>query len=467
MLLEGLAESGDIGGWQERQAKHQMSLLDLQEKQRAMADAQKLRELYASNPNASFSEAAAIDPAFAQKMQQFNNEQMLRQFQILESQGKIEENQRKTKEAKQHTFANTLGPLIENWQESLGGKQPTAQDLETFKGRLGGALKFLDETYGYKPDVPIDPYHPEQVLGTAESLGYASRRAKTSQEAQLRNLPPQMSSGQYYGEQHVTPEGYAVRTPGMGGQPPARMPQRPMQIPAQAPTTQEDVTEPQLQAYIASLPEGPDKQRLMSVISRGQSMAPGSSSTVEVTPEELARIRKFNEAEKAKAVETAKLEANKEQTVKQREEILSSIPARSEIESLIDKSIASGIEQQVKGKLGPAVGVSSDALSATKQLDVIAPQLKSITKSLAGAGAISDFEQKMMADAAGAIADPNVPADARKAAFRTFMDIMDKADKSAKPAQGGLPRPATAAEARALPKGTQFIDPNGVVRINE
>ena len=73
------------------------------------------------------------------------------------------------------------------------------------------------------------------------------------------------------------------------------------------------------------------------------------------------------------------------------------------------------------------VGMSSEALEATKQLDVIAPQLKSITKSLAGAGAISDFEQKMMADAAGAIADPNVPADARKAAFRTFMDIMEKA----------------------------------------
>jgi len=426
MLLQGLAESGDIGGWQERQAKHQMSLLDLQEKQRAIADAQRLRELYASNPNASFSEAAAIDPAFAQKMQQFNNEQMLRQFQMLESQGKIEENQRKTKEAKQHTFANTLGPLIENWQESLAGRQPTAQDLETFKGRLGGALKFLDETYGYKPDVPIDLYHPEQVLGTAESLGYASRRAKTAQEAQLRNLPPAESSEHYWGtservDRNPITHGPEI-LPGTSG--------RRGKLGKQAPM--EDFTDyniadeqgnlvsfspenlPKLKDLYQKIENPSVKSKLGIYINQVQQG--GQLPTAKgITPEEKAAFAK----EEAKGRKVGEAEATREI---QHEKMTSAFDEQH-LKDLINKSTPGGVAEY--GTMATkAATLSTPWSKADTQLGIDAAALLQSVPRFEGPQ--SDADRASYEKAAGNLANPSIPRGDRIAAVNEMKRLLDK-----------------------------------------
>ena len=465
-MYRTMLEASNPATWEANRQKQLMGEYELESKRRAMADEQRLRDLYSSGTQPSIEQITAANPEFGLKMQQFMQDQMLKNAQLQEIKGKID------LQAADQAAAAAF-PAYVKYQENISRGMPEQQALQIFHAENGTAVSNAAKSGAswVQSGSSYDPkkVSPEDVRALNARFGRFTpmdqNMQKAEQERILRSIPPQMSPQQYYGEQHTTPEGYVTRTPGMGGQPSTR--QAPAQMPSQPSMGQEDVTEQQLMSYIDSLPEGPEKQRLQAVITQGKSMAPGSTSAVEISPEELANIRKFRKAEEAKAVETAKLEAGKEQTVKQREEILSSIPSRDEVESLIDKSISSGVEQQLKGKIGPVVGMGSEALTATKQLDVIAPQLKSITKTLAGAGAISDFEQKMMADAAGAIADPNVPADARKAAFRTFMDIMDKADKSAKPTQGGLPKPKTTAEARALPKGTQFIDPNGIVRINE
>ena len=428
-IWKALIETGNPYAQQERQQKGLMGMMELEEKRRAMADEQRLRELYAGGREPSQREVMAANPKLGIELQKAGNQAYLQQLQA-------EKLQREKLEADAKTYAQYVGPVADTYYDDLSRGMPEEQAMQKFRSGIGAAQSELHQKHGIMPQADFTQFNPEHILQRTTGLGVPSRHYAQQEEMQKRMMPPSMSSEQYFGAYHPTPEGYVIRTPGIGGQMPQR--QAPAQIPSRQPMGQEDVTEQQLMSYIDSLPEGPEKQRLQGVITQGKSMAPGSTSAVEISPEELAKIRTFREGEKAKTVETAKLEANKEQTIKQREEILSSIPARDEIEKLIDKSISSGVEQQLKGKLGPAVGMGSEALSATKQLDVIAPQLKSITKSLAGAGAISDFEQKMMADAAGAIADPNVPADARKAAFRTFMDIMDKADKTAKPASSGL-----------------------------
>jgi hypothetical protein len=413
LLLEGLAESGDIGGWQERQAKHQMSLLDLQEKQRAIADAQRLRELYASGNEPSMRDVMAISPEFGQKMQQFNNEQMLRQFQMLESQGKIEENQRKTKEAKQHTFANTLGPLIENWQESLGGRQPTAQDLETFKGRLGGALKFLDETYGYKPDVPIDPYHPEQVLGTAESLGYASRRAKAAEAQQgayaggVGRAQAPVPSGV-----EMTPQGPMVR-PGL----PTGMPATPdlSQFGPATKATAEDV--PMLEEAYKNEKDPSRKNQIGRVLNELRQQS-GFVSPQEASAMRIEEKQKEAEIGSKAAGETksAQIKAEEEAADKKSVDAYFRMKPPEQVRDLIKESLAGDLETSL-AKLGKLVGVSTPGGAPTAALKVITQQLASTSPFAPGSQSDVEYKARL-----AKIGDPasDEPIENRLAALDEF-----------------------------------------------
>jgi len=52
--------------------------------------------------------------------------------------------------------------------------------------------------------------------------------------------------------------------------------------------------------------------------------------------------------------------------------------------------------------------------------------MKQITKSLVGAGAVSDFEQRQMSEAAGNIAEASTPAKTRKLQLEMFNRILRK-----------------------------------------
>ena len=429
LLLEGLAESGDIGGWQERQAKHQMSLLDLQEKQRAIADAQKLRDLYASGQDVTYEKAAAIDPLYAQKMQQFNNEQLLKQYQMLESQGKIQENRRKDLEAKQHTFANTLGVGVENWLDSLGGRQPTQQDIEAFKPQLGGMIKFIDETYGYKPDVPIDPYHPEQILSTAERLGYASRRSKAMgvQQEEAAKLPYDIQRKQApnFGERFGT----VTRNPTTGAPellPPVRtgnaIPQEDlsgMSIADPAGNLVELTVEnlPKIKEIYQQIENPSIKNKVGVFINQLQqqgSQLPIARGTTAAEKGEIAgaeaKARKIGEAEASREIQHEKMTAAFDY---------------QHLKDLINKSTPGGVAEY--GTMATqAATLSTPWSKADTQLGIDAAALLQSVPRFEGPQ--SDADRASYEKAAGNLAKPNIPRGDRIAALDEMKSLLDKYD---------------------------------------
>jgi len=413
-IWKALIETGNPYVQQERQQKGLMGMMLLQEKQREMEDTQKLRDLYSSGRNVSPQDVMAISPELGIKLQQAGNQSYLQQLQAQDLMQKQQEFQSKT-------YAQYMGPLADTYFDDVRSNMRPEMALEKFRSAVGAAQKELEEKHGIKPQADFTQFSPEQILDRTTGLGVPSRHYKGLEEQQKSQLAIKQRQAPSYEDINPQPIWDAQRGQFIN------RPSREMPDFSGASATELNA----LEGALKGMAEGPEKEGLKRFLAEKKGMPEAQ------TPAGLIPIEEVKSKE-AKASREGQLQAEKEATIAQRQEILSSIPKREDIEKLIDKSIASGVEQQVKGKLAPMVGASSEALEATKQLDVIAPQLKSITKSLAGAGAISDFEQKMMADAAGAIADPNVPADARKAAFRTFMDIMEKADKSAPKSSGGL-----------------------------
>jgi hypothetical protein len=402
-VWQALIETGNPYLQQERQQKGLMGMMQLQEKQRELEDSQRLRQLYMSGRQPSMQEIMSVSPQLGIEMQKA-------QFQNMYQMQQMEKLQREQQEANAKTYAQYVGPIADTYFMDIeqGMKPEMAQ--QKYHSAIGNAQAELEKKHGISPTGDFRQFSPEQVLQRSVGLGVPSRYYQRQEEMQKRMMPPAMSSEQYYGGVEMTPYG-AMRKPSI------------RQDTGFTKATAEDIGMLQ-QAYDAEQ-DPTAKQKIGGLLNQlKQQVGAGLSQSQFITPEQMPALK----AEEAGAKKKAELEAEKAMTQEQRAETLSNIPDREQIESLIDKSIGSGLEQQVKGKLAPMVGMSTEALEATKQLDVIAPQLKSITKSLAGAGAISDFEQKMMADAAGAIADPNVPPAARKAAYRTFMDVMDKAN---------------------------------------
>ena len=434
-VWRALIETGNPYIQQERQQKGLMGMMELQEKKRQMEDTQRLRELYSSGKQVSPQDVMAISPKLGIELQQAGNQAYLQQLQA-------EELMRKKQEADAKTYAQYVGPVADTYFDDVRSGMPEQQALQKFRSAIGSAQAELEQKHNIKPQADFTQFQPLQILDRTTGLGVPSRHYKSLEEEQKSALQMRERMAPSYGD--IKPVWDSTRGQWVS------TPQTQMPDFSGASATELNLLEQSLKG----MSEGPEKEGLKNFLAqkRGQ---PTAQTPAGLTP--LSEVK----AEEAGAEEKAKIKAQKEATIQQREDILSSIPTRDQIEGLIDKSISSGVEQQVKGKLAPIVGASSEALEATKQLDVIAPQLKSITKSLAGAGAISDFEQKMMADAAGAIADPNVPAAARKAAFRTFMDIMEKANKGqpVKFPEANIPEPKTAAEAKMLPKGTVFRIP--------
>jgi hypothetical protein len=416
-IWKALIDTGNPYVQQERQQKGLMGMMELQTKQREMESAQRLRDLYSSGQPVSTEKVMSIDPAFGQKMQQFQNEQLMQQYKMLESQGNIEEQRRKTQESKQHIFANTLGVGVENWIESLGGRQPTTQDIEAFKPKLGGMLKFVDETYGYKPDVAIDPYHPEQLLSTAESLGYASRRSKTAQEAQMRNLPPAWTPEQYRGTPSRVERNPVTQQPEMmPGSPGLRggMPQGAAAGAILDQSTGESIAPtaenlPKLQKIYNEVSDPNEKKILGSVINSIKMSGGG------VPPAGTTNVPEFR-GQVTKAETEAKLSAEEE--VADRKAVDSYLRSKppEQVRNLIKESLAGDLETGL-ARLGKLVGVTTPGGAPTAALKVITQQLASTSPFAPGSQ--SDVEYKARLQKIG---DPasDEPIENRLAALDEF-----------------------------------------------
>jgi hypothetical protein len=417
-VWRALLEVGDPYLQQEKRNKGLAEMLAIEKAQREMKQEEQLQQLFSRSKAPTPSEVGAAKPsAYAD---------------FVKSQYEGLRNQQELEQKNYQQNASIFGPIAER---AMMRQQQGIKDWQgMYNNEMGDAAKAIEESGGRLPNnFNAERHDPLHVLTNSMGFGYKSpfmeNQMAIQKEGAVRAMPPQMSSQQYYGEQHVTPEGYSVRTPGMGGQMPQAMPQAMPQRAPQPSMGQEDITEPQLQAYIASLPEGPEKQRLMGVISRGQSMAPGSSSTVEVTPDELQRIRRFNEAEKTKAVETAKADVSRSEEGKRITEAFKRAMGAggvSRIMKLISES-TSGPTEALGASLAakipqPGGSKATPGMENIGALNTVAGELrKTIERS---PGPQSDKDVALAALDAADIANPNIPYNQRMKGFLEFTRII-------------------------------------------
>lgn len=377
----------------------------------------RLRELY-ERGNPSIQELGAISPEYAQKVQQFNNEQLMQQMKMLEMQGGMEETKRKTQEAKQHTFANTIGPLIENWQEGLGGKQPTQQDLEAFKGKLGGALKFLDETYSYKPDVPLDPYHPEHILGTAESLGYASRRSKFAEERQKAQLDVQREAGKRALPEVVLDQfNNPVIKPGVPDTSDFPKLQKTPTITFEGTT----YSGPQFAQAITGEKDPERKQKMNEYLDASIKSTREGIKNAEIPLAGTTDVA-TEKAKIVKAEEEAKQAVQEKGAAKKATMAYEMLPDPDRIRNLIKGSI-SGDTEYWANRLGGIVGKSLESGDLTGALKVIEGQMADTVAMFPGAQSDKELEARMKT-----IGNPSgeISSDTRLKAFDEWLNRMQK-----------------------------------------
>lgn len=421
-----------------------------------------LREMFAQGiPSAQ--DIYAVSPEFGMQWSKSQMEQAEKMLGMQEKRGQIQKLTQEGALSKEKAFADATGPAADQYFDDINAGMPPEQALAKFRQGFAAGISRLD-AMGMSPDAQIDVnnLNPEQVLGVATGKGYKSRYYEQQQEERKmekqhqyrvgemgygeglergtekfkRGLPPAPTPQQYYGGVEMTPQGPMAVPPVVQG---GELPQASPEGMQQAPITNEDVDNIRRMYQQAT---GADKKRLERMLAdavKQQVSARPSAATPEqapfhriapagiITPEQRQRIS----VEEAKAKETAQAEAKaavEQQEVKrQKAEILSSVPKVPEINKLIDKSMSGRIEELGKGTLlGEYGGISTEALNATKELNIIGSQMKQITKSLIGAGAVSDFEQRQMAEAAGNIADPRTPAEARKRQLAMFNRIVRK-----------------------------------------
>lgn len=435
----------------------EMRLKGLEERQKFedYENTQKLRQLFAQSAGMpGIAEVGQYSPDMAIKLQQAQLENLAKQAQIQESGVRTRKGMQDINLEKGKAFANAIGPYGDQYYMDIQSGMSEGQALNKFRMQTGQALQQLEQQ-GLTPDVPFDMNQltPDAALRAASGHGYRSQYLEAMQKQQemgygsqlemgreqfKRGLPPAPTAEQYYGGAQMTPQGPMYQPPVVGPQA-----QAPMQAPFEvvqpesmqgmqpAPMGNQDIDNLRMMYQQA---RGPDKERLGRMLAdaiksqiAGRGAAPAAPSGGFITPQQRQQMVMEEKAAETKAQEEAKASVAQAESKRQKADVLSSLPKVPEINKLIEQSMSGQIEALGKGKLlGEVAGVSTKALEATKQLEVIAAQMKQITKSLIGAGAVSDFEQRQMAEAAGNIADPSTPAKARKRQLEMFNRIIRK-----------------------------------------
>lgn len=480
---------GDVEGQIYQSALRPMAYDQARE---AYEDQRSLKRLFAQSagmPN--IAEVGQYNPEMAIKLQQAQLDNLVKQQQMRESGVRTARTGQEIEQGKAKAFAEATGPFADQYQIDVQNGMPPEQALMKFRQGVGGALSQL-EASGMSPDAPInmEQLTPDALLNAAVGHGYKSRFYEAQQAGEVeearsqvppRRTPEQVygpapSAQQVYGGTYETPYG-PMRTPPIvtpQGQPFEVVGPEATDGMAEAPIQADDIDN--LRKIYQSLPTGKEKDRAGKMLADAiKQQIPGRGQFV--TPEQVAQAKQKEEEQKSalrvqeKQKETeiataaipeqeaAKAAAGRRETAQQKTSVLSSLPKVPEINALIDKSMSGQIEAIGKGKLlGEVAGIQTEALNASKELEIIASQMRQITKSLAGAGSVSDFEQRQMAEAAGNIADPRTPAETRKRQLKMFNRIVRKslmqypemAEKVSK-AQAGGEDDSVEAEAEEAP----------------
>ena len=392
---------------------------------------QRLRQLFAQSQGMpGIAEVGQYSPEMAIKLQQAQLDNAVKQQQMRESGMRTGKVGQEMQLEKGKAFANAIGPYGDQYFMDIQSGMPEGQALNKFRMQTGQALQQLEQQ-GLTPDVPFDmnALTPDAALRAASGHGYKSQYLESQQrmgeERFKRQMPPAPTPEQFYGGVQMSPQGPMRQPPIVGPQaaPFEVVPPEAMQDMQPAPMEAQDVANLRTMYQQA---RGPEKERLGKLLADAvKAQIPRRGGFV--TPEEASGMRIKEKAAEAGATAEAKAQVEQAETKRQKAEVLSSLPKVPEINKLIDRSMSGQVEALGKGKiLGEMGGISTEALTATKELEVIAAQMKQITKSLVGAGAVSDFEQRQMAEAAGNIADPRTPAASRKRQLEMFNRIIRK-----------------------------------------
>lgn len=129
-------------------------------------------------------------------------------------------------------------------------------------------------------------------------------------------------------------------------------------------------------------------------------------------------------------------------------------------------SAAVGVKGLSGGLLGGWVVPGTDAADFTAELDAMKAQVfLPMVQSMKGMGALSNAEGEKLTAAIGALSTKQSEKQFKASLNRIIADLRTyKARGMPKGGQGGPVRVRSIQEARALPPGTLFIDPNGVTR---
>ena len=395
-----------------------------------------LRALFAQNPNPDPGQIGAYSPEFAQKYMMNDLTMREKALGIRKTQGEIGniDSQRLERDAK--LWAPMIGALAQDYLD-----QPNSPE---FRAKLGQLIaEGQRQGLAISPDFNIENMTADQLLNIAISRGYESpalkQRYEVDTESQKRALappvPPEIAyptkqwdaqSGQFVRNDPTMPmaPGGRARTAG-GGYRVMKPQQRTPSVDVSGVTNLDDLHE-----LYKTLPNGSaDKlavgARINELQDKGASYEeePDERPSAGITPEQNRAIRVEQAAAEEKAKDDAHSDVSRKDKAEDKLSILESIKPVQEIEALIDKSMSSGIESKIKNVTSGVLGVRDEAYDATKQLQQIEAQLRSLMMSISGAGAMSDKEQQMVTAALGDFANPSASPESRKASLGILLNF--------------------------------------------
>lgn len=449
--------------------------LNLQEKQRQIAEEQRLRELFQRNQAPTAAELGAISPEFAQKYGKSQFDMMKQQYEMQNMQTQISERVHKM-------AASALGANADQYDADIASGMPPAMALQKFHTANGSAIRQLQES-----GLPIPPgsYDPESITPdaghrAAQQFGIITNRTKAELEGRAaeaqaygrggaeRRMGPMPSYEQRYGGVEMTPQG------------PMYKPPVPIMQPAEIPqgARSEPLTDAEfqmMQQQFQSLPNGsPEKVRIGKMLADAvQQRLPSGQF---ITPERRQQLEAEGKAREVTAAEEAKGEVEKKAEAKDKFALIAALPNDSEVLDLLQKSITGAPEALLKGPVASALHIENQAQTATTVLKSLAQTVKNLATKAKGdlnLQEVKDYDAAM-----GALANEDLTPMSRYAAYTNAVGIVKRKLSAQHPdlaaqylgnaPKDTIPTPKTIEEAKALPKGTVFRVPEtGELRINQ
>lgn len=418
-MYKTMLEAGNPATWETNRQKQLMGEYELESKRRAMADEQRLRELYSSGGQPSMNEVMAISPELGIKLQQAQNEQYLKSLQAQETKGKID-----LQAADQ--AAATAFPALVTYQENLQRGMPEPEALNLFHSMNGKAVSdaakagaaWVQSGSSYDPD----KVSPKDVQALNARFGrftpFDQLQQKSQEEAMRTGYGIQQKQAPSFSDQYIT---------GADG----RQYPNPYYKPS-AGRAKDPYSEPA--PYNFTLPSG-EKIKVWDLGSAAEAVQgltnPADKEAATKWLDEqwnskrnpaVPPTKQEVEVATAREKKRAELEVEEQAMSRKATNAYDMLPAPDRIRNLIKGSI-SGDAEYWANRLGGVVGKSLEAGDLTGALKVIEGQMADTVAMFPGAQSDKELEARMKT-----IGNPSgeISADTRLKAFDEWQERMQK-----------------------------------------